>query len=654
LEEGSSNRIINFMKRLFAGVIAIAMVATFSLGSAGSAQAATVAEIMAMIATLQAQLAGMTGGTTGGYTFSADLTVGSTGNDVSELQKVLVSKGYLTMPAGVAMGYFGNLTKSAVAAWQAASGISPAAGYFGPISRGAMNSMASTPTVPTTPGSTTGITTPGVEGTLTASVNPTPGAGTKLYEGDSKRVVLGIELEAKTSDIKVERIKIDLDCVTCTPGSDQDVYDDIANTIYVMDGSTVLASMSLNSSTVVKDGTDYFITVSGLNFIVPKGSTKVLDIALDAQSNFDSTFNGDSWSLGIPTEGVRGIDGAGISQYSPTTGFSRSFTSEADLADSATFQVSTNSATPKSTTVIASEGSSENELDGLELLRFDAKAEDDDVTLTDLVVDITRGGAGVATATTAYLYDGSTLVGSAAVVGTSATVMGATFDDIDYVVSRDTTKTFTIKVDIDSAAAAADTFIADIDTADVTAENSSGDSITESGSASGNTFTVHNKGPQFTLVSKSIEKSATAAQGNNSTSTAKATFTIKVKAVGGDVLFGTVSSGSPMFGSSTTFFKVYLNSAATTLLVASSTDYSAPSSGVVNSTNTFTLQENNEVTIPVSFLFEARTTPQGVAVSTGSYAVGLESIQWTSAGGVVSTTFMAGDLDWRTSSVSLP
>jgi len=657
------------MKRIFGSFVAIAMVLTLVGSSVAPAQAVTIEELQAMIASLTAQLAALTGGSTStGYMFNTNLTIGSTGNDVVQLQTMLVSKGHLVMPAGVAMGYFGSLTQAAVAAWQAANGISPAAGYFGPISRAKANTTVVV-TPPVTPGTTTGITTPGVEGTITASVNPTPGAGTKVYEGDSRKVVMGIKLEAKLSDIKIERVKLDLDAVTVN--NDNDFYDDIASRIYIMDGSTVLASMDLNSSTVVKDGSDYFVTVAGMSFIVPKGTIKVLDVAIDAQANFDSTFNTDSWTVGIPVDGVRGIDGAGISQYSPSTAFTRSFTSEADLSDSATLQISTNTGTVKANTVIAAQGSSENEYDGLEILKFDAKAEDDDVTITDLVVDITRGGVTTtATATTAYVYDGSTLVGSATVVGTSATVMTATFTDIDYVVPMDTTKVFTVKLDIDSAAAAAVTFLVDIDTADVTAENSAGDAITESGSATGNTLTIHSKGPQFTLVSKSISKSSTPNQaasstdsslGTIATSTMTASFSVKVKAVGGDVTFGGVASATPSFGSSTTYFQVYQNGAAlggSSLLVASSTAYSTPSSGVVTSgigTNSFKLQENNEVTIDVSFLAEGRTKA-GVLVTTGSYAIGLEGITWSVDDGAstVTTSFMDGDLDWRTSTVSMP
>ncbi len=67
--------------------------------------------------------------------FYRDLTVGSEGADVTALQEYLIARGFLTMPAGVAKGYFGELTRSAVARWQSSVGLTPAAGYFGQKSR---------------------------------------------------------------------------------------------------------------------------------------------------------------------------------------------------------------------------------------------------------------------------------------------------------------------------------------------------------------------------------------------------------------------------------------------------------------------------------------------------------------------------------------
>jgi len=79
----------------------------------------------------------------GAETFANNLTFGSRGTEVVALQQFLVSKGFLEMPIGVPYGYFGPLTRGAVARWQASSGIAPAVGYFGPISRSAIATQMS-------------------------------------------------------------------------------------------------------------------------------------------------------------------------------------------------------------------------------------------------------------------------------------------------------------------------------------------------------------------------------------------------------------------------------------------------------------------------------------------------------------------------------
>lgn len=71
------------------------------------------------------------------FTFTRNLAVGSSGKDVDVLQTFLIEKRYLKIPA--VTGYFGPRTRAAVAAWQAATGISPAVGRFGPISRGKLH-----------------------------------------------------------------------------------------------------------------------------------------------------------------------------------------------------------------------------------------------------------------------------------------------------------------------------------------------------------------------------------------------------------------------------------------------------------------------------------------------------------------------------------
>jgi hypothetical protein len=75
--------------------------------------------------------------------FNRDLTVGSQGADVKALQEYLNANGYTIATSGVGSPgnettYFGPATQSALARFQQANGISPASGYFGPLTRQAV------------------------------------------------------------------------------------------------------------------------------------------------------------------------------------------------------------------------------------------------------------------------------------------------------------------------------------------------------------------------------------------------------------------------------------------------------------------------------------------------------------------------------------
>ncbi len=652
---------IQNMKRLFTGMIAIALVLGVFLPTS-TASAATMAELQAMIASLQAQLSAMNGGSMTGAQaqsmFNTDLTIGSKNSDVSSLQALLISKGY-SIPAG-ATGYFGAQTRSAVAAWQAASGIMPAVGYFGPKSRAAINAMSMTTTTTTTTGtssncpagytctSTTGGATMnnnGVEGIITVDLNPTPGSGNTLHENDRMANFIGIRIKAQQSDLKVQRVKLDL-------GTNTAFYTKVFNKVYLLDGSNVIASQDLNTSTVTREtgSPDRFtITLTGLNFVVSKDTTKALTVAFDVNPTVSSTYQG-SYTVIIPADGVRAMDGAGIDQYGPTSQFSLAQTVSTSLVDTAQLQLSTNSNTVKANEVVAADGTSNNEKDKLALASVDLYAQKDNVLVRTWVVRVSKTGSGAAVPTTAWLMDGSTPVSSASISGGLAT-----FTNLSLSIPKDTTKTYTIAADIRSANGTAATIAASTTAADISAENSLGSTVTAgtylTGSATGQSQIVRNIGPVFSLTSKSIVKSATSQTNNTSTSTATATFTLNVQAVGGDILFGAAGSSTPMFNNSS--FVTYLNGTATTLLVSSSTAYDTPTSGVVTSTNSFTVQRNNTISLPVSFLFEGKTAT-GANVSTGTYGVNLAAINWVSSNGAASSTFMAGNTDWRTSTVSLP
>jgi hypothetical protein len=69
------------------------------------------------------------------YHIKSDLSIGSSGLDVTELQSFLLSKGFLVMPAGTTLGYFGPVTQTALARYQAANNITLANGKFDQVTR---------------------------------------------------------------------------------------------------------------------------------------------------------------------------------------------------------------------------------------------------------------------------------------------------------------------------------------------------------------------------------------------------------------------------------------------------------------------------------------------------------------------------------------
>lgn len=83
---------------------------------------------------------------------------GTSGADVAALQTALEQKGFLKIPPGVAYGYFGALTRTAVAKYQVSVGL-PADGVFGLLTRAKLmpekSLVAGGPTLPST-----AITTP--------------------------------------------------------------------------------------------------------------------------------------------------------------------------------------------------------------------------------------------------------------------------------------------------------------------------------------------------------------------------------------------------------------------------------------------------------------------------------------------------------------
>ncbi|HEV7121564.1 MAG TPA: peptidoglycan-binding protein, partial [Candidatus Paceibacterota bacterium] len=248
----ASNNVVAKIAAVVAGLGLVAMAfAPAAKADTTSDLQAQIASLLAQIAALQAQLGTSTTGSTS-MTFTMDLKVGSSGAQVTALQNWLISKGF-TISAG-ATGFFGAQTKAALAAYQAANGISPAAGYFGPVTRARVNASAGGSTTTTTGGTTGGTTSTGPLSGGEGSIDnfKTIGAtNTTLNQADSQQV-LGFEFKADGSDLQVNRVDFDivnnLSTGTLRPWG-------VFQTATLMDGNTTIGTVDLtNANNYSQDG----------------------------------------------------------------------------------------------------------------------------------------------------------------------------------------------------------------------------------------------------------------------------------------------------------------------------------------------------------------------------------------------------------------
>lgn len=626
-----------------------------------------------------------------GYMFDANLSVGSTGPGVVALQTALISAGY-NIPAissgAAAKGYFGSQTQAAVKLYQAARGV-PSTGFVGPLTRAALNSGATatvapapvsvacpagyvcTPTAGTAPvtgGSTiSGITTPGVPGIMTVTAGPL--SSSVLYVAQKMVPIFTIRVQAQYSDLDVQSVTLNI-------GNNTAFYNKLFGTLYVTDGSRVLASQAVNGTTAVQSGSEYLLGIAGFHFFVPKAVYKDLVIKGDLNSSIDSAYISSSgtsfpdgspvaqnsinstsfsgWGVGVIANGVRGVDGAGLNLYGPATGFYQALTINSSLTDSAQANISLSASSPLVASVPVNDTTNGQYL-GLPILIFDVNAQNDTLHLRSVTVKIYDTAGGTGSAGAAYLFQGSTQIASASVSSDTATFSNISNGTAGATIPVNTTLPYTVKVDVTgvtSGSLGLTAGVATSTTGDLTILSSNDSTATVSGSALGNTQTIAAAGPLFTLTSAPtiIRESVSGGGASLATFNYTATFNVNVLAVGQNVLIGlpastTIALGAS-FGTTSTgiqLAQVYENDTASTTPISGGliASYSQPSNTTLTS-NTFQVSRNQNVTIPVKYSFSV------INPGATKYAVQLQGIY---SSGSTLTNFMANQPSWRTPSI---
>lgn len=482
--------------------------------------------------------------------FTTDLTVGSTGAAVTCLQQALIAGGY-SIPAitsGVAAaGYFGSQTKAAVAAWQAASGVAPAAGYFGPISRASWNLSGGTT------GGTTGGGTSTVSGCLPGyAFSPTTGqacttttalTGTgrltnisslgdvtsDLTEGDSSTAVVGATMDATGGDVQLQRVDIVFTVANVvSQSSNLDKYvSDVA--LYL--GSTKLASMDPASGD--KDGRVWTLRFSGLgsNAVIKNGATGSLYVKVTPLSSIGTNEDGATVTASINIDSVRAVGGDGISDTYVDADIDQDFT--VSSSDTGTLTVTAANDNPIAGQVTTASTST----NGVKLLSFNMKAKNQDVKVTDVVASFGTSDDNLNDViSTVYLNRGSTVLKSKTLsTGTYGTI---TFNDVNRTISAGDTENYTITADLKGQTAAlyvdGTTVIASTTTTGWDVSDSNGATVTPSAAAVGNTQTLTGQGITVALNGSPSSTLITAADPATTNSGDVRQFTIPFKVTAGD------------------------------------------------------------------------------------------------------------------------
>src|SRR3989344_557480 len=517
-------------------------------------------------------------------TFSTNLKQGSSGAAVSDLQAFLVSNGYLVMPPGVNMGYFGSLTKAAVIAFQTAKSITPAVGYFGPITQAAANAMGSS--VSTVPGCvagamyssstgapctttttvagcpagamynymtgalcTTTTTSPsGQEGSFTTRLASLPSDNANI-RSTSDVPIYGIEVKAVGSDVSIDRVDLQF-AVTPSGGSAQNPGSFITALTF-KDGSTVLKTVALSSADFSKDSNDrYHVLVSGIGFKVVKDAIKVLTATMNTVSISSTDSNRAVTVQGYAgnANNVRGVDGAGIQSYADMSGSANTRSHTAKAPGNATLTVTIDdSLTPDASN---SKVSSTNGIIKMTMLAFSAKAETGDAKLTKLYV-ANNATATAGLATTLYLTD---LAGNvlSSVSGGSTLNAEVLLNNINVNIPKDTTSKFLIKADYPTTALVqmASTSLA-VNSVQWEKPDGSTASTTPSSAIASNDQYMDTAVPVWTLISAPTPTVTAPAYVSAASSTITATLTFKVVANGGALTKPVIGDFGLVFASST-------------------------------------------------------------------------------------------------------
>jgi peptidoglycan hydrolase-like protein with peptidoglycan-binding domain len=436
----------NVASKLFVAFVAAAMLFTL----ATPAKAATATELQAQIDALMAQISALQGSTpaatpAAGCTFTRALTVGSEGADVKCLQDYLTPK-YFTN-AGGSTGHFGPVTAAAVAAWQTANGVMPAAGYFGPVSQAKYAALvAATPSTPSTDDSDDEEPAAGElsgEASL-KSFDIEDGDDTELEEGQTEESVQEFVVEFQDGDAMITRLDVDLNT-----DASEDIWDVLGDVTLYVDGDEV-ASMDASDEDNWMDGDagddNGVLRFTGLDIVAMEDEEITVTLGVEVQNNLDDNAE----IVAVDVTGMRYVDGDDVTSTleAGDTGMPTSAGSFSIAAAGSEDELIVKSSTedPEATTLIVDDGTVKS--DWYTVFAFDLDTDDsiNNIDLNTVAFDVTTGPDNV----------------NAVVQDAELVIDGVSYDDWDFTGVNGTTMGIEFDIDGDHTIDAGDRVAAEL------------------------------------------------------------------------------------------------------------------------------------------------------------------------------------------------
>lgn len=634
------------MKKLFISLFVIA-----GLAFAGTAYALTVQEVLdlkdAGFTTSEiVAMFGSTGGSSYAYTHTVTLRTGSTGSAVSALQTALNTYGGAAL---VADGQFGPVTAAAVRAFQASKGLS-VDGVVGPNTGGALQAASAT----TTSGSEEeeeDTELSGGAGSIDYS-QVSSLANEEVGEDEEDVEVLGVDLEAQGSDIRLTAVRLDFGQGA---GATNDDFEDYADEVSVwLDGEEIgrvdadefiennlwADTVSLTGDTIIREDDEMRLTV-----------------AVSGASNIDTNDKTDRWTIDITSIRYRDAQAAVISEVPTVTERTFSFEGFATAAD-VELKVSLEDHSINDAHVIDVDDT--DTTDEEPILSFTLEAEgSSDILVDEIPFVLTLVGMNIDDAIpTVYLFADGEQIGSESTTSLTTTET-ITFEDLDYTIDAGDEIEFIIKVDINDLDATGGAEVAEGDTiqAEITgtetdlidAEDESGEQLAAgdlTGTAAGEAHAIYDNGIMVELVSVSKERTFIADEALEDDQ-GEYLITFDVTAFGADMYLdrSTEADGADAPGQGTEYI---ITSSAGTPVVSSSLLESTSSDGNDN-VNVFQIEEDDTRRFTLNMTLTADTTP-----TPGAHEVSIASLNWGTATDDTNANYYTFNLDdFKTGSLYL-